>query len=88
MKKFFNTDTLLAFGLIGGLGAAAYFWWQNMQGGTGLNVMKIVPGDYSFDNAPGGTIVGDAYVPVGGANIRPLPSLLAPLTPNTNPVTS
>ena len=81
MKKLkFDTDALLTVGLIGGLGAAAYFWWQSMQG-EGVNVLRLTPGDYSFLNAPGGTVVNGAYVPVGGANIRPMPTT----TPNTNP---
>lgn len=81
MKFKVNSEGLLTVGLIGGLAAAAWLWWQSVQDG-GLRITKIKPGDYSFLNAPGGTIVGDVYVPVGGANIRPLP---ATLTPNTNP---
>lgn len=82
MKFKVNSDTLLAFGVVGGLAAAAYLWWQSMQaGGTGMNIMPLTPGDYAYNNAPGGTVVGEIYVSPGGGVLRPMPTV----TPNTNP---
>ena len=83
MKFKINAETLGVSALVLGLGAAVYYFvvMPMMNGDSGLSVTRIVPGDYSFGNAPGGTIVGDTYVPVGGANIRPLP-MQAAIVPN------
>jgi hypothetical protein len=75
MKFKINAETLGVSALVLGLGAAAYWFLLKPMyeaGGSGLSVTRIVPGDYGFGEAPGGTIVGDTFVPVGGANIRPM----------------
>jgi hypothetical protein len=82
MKLKVNSEALLTTGLIGGLGLAAWFWWQSMQSGNPLSITRLIPADYAYSNAPGGTIVGDVFVTPGGGAIRPLPQTL---TPNTNP---
>jgi hypothetical protein len=86
MKFKINSETLGVSALVLGLGAAAYYFllMPMMNQGSGLSVHRIVPGDYSFDNAPGGTIVGDTYVPPGGTNIRPLPMTPAPVAQGWN----
>lgn len=77
MKKLkIDTDVLLTVGLIGGLGAGAYFWWQSMTAthAAVVDTFKIRdPGTYS----PRGPVAD--YNTSGGVKQT------GSLTPNTNP---
>lgn len=83
MKFKINAETLGVSALVLSLGAAAYYFliMPMMEKTSGIDFTRIVPGDYGFGVAPGGTIVGDTFVPPGGANIRPLP-MQAAIVPN------